>query len=547
MAADSGALTDVPDVSKPKSSNIRELLPGLIGAFVGIGTVLWSSLGDKIIAASPWGGWIYWGVLSVTVAIIAAWSWFSSNPLRQALGLLLVVIALLSVVVGIVLTNPRLQLALIRIAFILVACLVPAAMYYLFVVTRKGSLFNEFIANMDRLGLLQSQRYRVKETGTWWESEISQSRRLEAYLQKFEATFGPINEDARKVVMSDDPKVASQAAKLMRVNIAGVFFSEAAIPVLVVTLLLALLWVVTLPPVEISIAMQILQLGVAAAKNTPPDSVPPEIFPWSRALTPNLLPATAAFLGAYFFSLQLLFRRYLRRDLRPNVYVGVAIRILLSVAAIWILQGLAPFVAKEPNTGYLIAMGFVLGVFPRVILQMIEAAAKALVPSALLPSVKSDLPISDLDGLTLWHEARFEDEDIENVPNMASADILELMINTRFPAHRLVDWVDQAMLYTCIGAENKKERRDKLRFHGIRTATALTETYRQAKYKDDDAEAFEKILGTVPRSEVRSLIDAVETMPNARLVRVWRGLDPDGFRKPPLGQPPPNAVEPSIP
>jgi hypothetical protein len=217
---------------------------------------------------------------------------------------------------------------------------------------------------------------------------------------------------------------------------------------------------------------------------------------------------------------------------------------LLSVTSIWILQGLAPFVTENPNPGYLVAMGFVLGVFPRVILQMIEGTARRLVPSAVLPSVKSDLPISDLDGLTLWHEARLEDEDIENVPNMASADILELMINTRFPAHRLVDWVDQAILYTCLGAENKKERRDKLRFHGIHTATALTETYRQARYKDNDAEAFENVLGVNPRSEIRSLIDAVETMPNTRLARVWRGLDPDGFRKPPLGQPPPDALVP---
>ena len=37
------------------------------------------------------------------------------------------------------------------------------------------------------------------------------------------------------------------------------------------------------------------------------------------------------------------------------------------------------------------------------------------------------------------HEARLDDEDIENTPNMATADLLELMINTRFPADRLVD------------------------------------------------------------------------------------------------------------
>jgi hypothetical protein len=43
----------------------------------------------------------------------------------------------------------------------------------------------------------------------------------------------------------------------------------------------------------------------------------------------------------------------------------------------------------------------------------------------------SRLPLSDLDGLTVWHEARLEEEDIENIPNMANADLVELLLNTR--------------------------------------------------------------------------------------------------------------------
>lgn len=349
--------------------------------------------------------------------------------------------------------------------------------------------------------------------------------------------FGPIpDEQARRDVLSDNPEVAAKAAKAMRVGIAAVFVSEAAVPVLVATFLMALLWVVTLPPIDVRLAHDLLTRSLGSGSLISDADVMGGLAPRWEALRPNLFPATAAFLGAYYFSLQLLFYRYIRRDLRPSAYVSVVRRILICVTSVWVLEGIAAMGALDRvlTTESLVLIGFVIGVFPRVFLQVLELAWKRIAPTLRLPSFESDLPISELDGLTLWHEARFEEEDIENVPNVASADLPELMINTRFPANRIVDWVDQAILYTCLGPTNKKERRDKLRAHGIRTATALTETYRQATWKDKDFLDYEQILGNSPRSEVRGIADAIETMPNTRLVRVWRGLDPDGFRKPPI-------------
>lgn len=49
---------------------------------------------------------------------------------------------------------------------------------------------------------------------------------------------------------------------------------------------------------------------------------------------------------------------------------------------------------------------------------------------------------------------------------------------------------------------------------------------------DKDAAAFEKILSEDPRPVARALADAIDTMPNTQLVRVWRGLPPLGFRIP---------------
>jgi hypothetical protein len=173
-------------------------------------------------------------------------------------------------------------------------------------------------------------------------------------------------------------------------------------------------------------------------------------------------------------------------------------------------------------------MGFTIGGFPRMAWQIVQAIIKR-VCSFVLPSLQTQLPLSDLDGLTVWHEARFEEEDIENIPNMATADLVDLLINTRFPPDRIIDWVDQAILYTQIGPEQLKEnepsRRALLRAHGIRTATALVETYNRSEAHNDQA-AFENILPGNGRSVIRSLVDAVGTNPNLRMIQAWRGLLP---------------------
>jgi len=153
------------------------------------------------------------------------------------------------------------------------------------------------------------------------------------------------------------------------------------------------------------------------------------------------------------------------------------------------------------------------------------------------------MPVNELDGLTVWHEARLEEEDIENVPNMATADIVELMLHTRIPRERIIDWVDQALLYTVLGPEkadkSEKEKRGdgedeggqvskssyraKLRRHGIRTATDLIVAYEKSK-EQNELESFEKILPTEGRHCIQSIVDVLSTYPNVKVIMRWRFL-----------------------
>ena len=162
--------------------------------------------------------------------------------------------------------------------------------------------------------------------------------------------------------------------------------------------------------------------------------------------------------------------------------MAVTMRIVLAVvgtwviANVWALFGNLGFmtVADANRSGGLDAVAFTIGVFPAIAWAYVQGLTKKLLNAgAVVPSLKTQLPISDLDGLTVWHETRLEEEDIENVPNMATANFVDLMLNTRVPADRIIDWVDQAILYTHLGAdEAAAKRREALRKCGIRTASA---------------------------------------------------------------------------
>ena len=61
---------------------------------------------------------------------------------------------------------------------------------------------------------------------------------------------------------------------------------------------------------------------------------------------------------------------------------------------------------------------------------------------------------------------------------MATADIVDLLVDTRIPADRVIDWIDQAILLTQLGpdeatnADEKSARRRRAK-HGVRTASSL--------------------------------------------------------------------------
>jgi hypothetical protein len=130
----------------------------------------------------------------------------------------------------------------------------------------------------------------------------------------------------------------------------------------------------------------------------------------------------------------------------------------------------------------------------------------------------------------VWHETRLEEEDIENVQNMATADIVDLLVDTRIPAGRVIDWIDQAILLTQLGPDeatnsDPSSARRILARHGIRTASSLLKVAFDKSPGPDSAAFANVLVDNKERPVLPSLLSAIQTNSNLARILRWRGLE----------------------
>jgi hypothetical protein len=172
----------------------------------------------------------------------------------------------------------------------------------------------------------------------------------------------------------------------------------------------------------------------------------------------------------------------------------------------------------------IIGLAFVLGVFPRMLWQFLNAFVTKVLPIKLvIPAVETKQPLFELDGLTIWHEARLEEEDVENIPNMATVNVVDTLLHTQIPAERLISWIDQAILYSVLGPEPKRAgnqdhitRREHLRNLGIRNATQIVEAWNGS---DEEKAAIKGALG---EEAAATIVRGTQIESNFSVVHAWR-------------------------
>src|SRR5215213_6220083 len=285
--------------------------------------------------------------------------WYASLRSNTAAAVIIFVVTpLILIGIGAPMVVPGYRVLAFRSFLDLTLCLLPATMWYLFIITRRASLLNDFVTSLNRLGLLQPMEYEADGP--------ARQRRVYAYLQKFEASYGPLSKNVRRNILDGrfDPDAPEERTMRASGRPADVIAASTTIPIIIATVLTALGWLVTLPPYGGSEPLDIVEQ-----------------------------PLTYAFLGAYFFSLQMLFRRYVRRDLRGSAYVAVAMRIILAVIGTGVAEEAVRLLNPAVTDRSLLIVGFTIGVFPKVAWQVVQTAFRQIT-GLVVKGLRTDSPLT---------------------------------------------------------------------------------------------------------------------------------------------------------
>ncbi len=176
--------------------------------------------------------------------------------------------------------------------------------------------------------------------------------------------------------------------------------------------------------------------------------------PYFQLLVPTPSAATMAFLGAYFFAVFLVLRGYFRGDLRPKLYNQITARLVTVVVLAYLLTVL--YAGGGETNRFLWTTAFLAGVVPTTVLQRIGMVTTSVVAplagrstylrdrfAAVFATPRS---LTLIDGVDIYESARLESEGITDIPSLAKSDLVSMMISTRLPVERLIDWTDQAVL-----------------------------------------------------------------------------------------------------
>jgi hypothetical protein len=307
--------------------------------------------------------------------------------------------------------RPNIQLPVVALKIFTIWCMafVPCWLYVRFLGQRAGAIWDEYVLNLHRLAL-DEPRYLPEPPASSqfhreWERDggaATQDKTRNIYRQKFNAYYGRSVADS-----AEDHDV--------RVRVS----TDALFPVFLTVVVLSIGWVAVLwdesALVEPRTIWDVLKYG---------------------------------FLGCYVFVAQMLLRRFFASDLRPSAYAASLLRIAttlisVGVACLVLEVWFADFAAHKSAEA---VVAFTLGFLPLVAMRFVIKAATAPMRIATR-SLESDYPLYQLDGLNVWYEARLAEENIEDMQTLTTANIVDVILHTRVPVGRLIDWIDQSYLY----------------------------------------------------------------------------------------------------
>jgi hypothetical protein len=369
---------------------------------------------------------------------------------ETAMRVLLLGVVLAVVLVSVVLAGGT-RVFVLKLVAAGVMAFLPGWIYLQFIRNKGVSLYDEYVLNLFRLCVDKEENLPMPPKHTsyykgWKEAHdrLGTDTKDNLYRRKFEGVYGRSAVSTYEIVHGENVRILDK--------------TETFSPVLFATLVLCLAWVLVLQP------------------------EPLDLFGRGRESAAIDVPYQAlkfGFFGSYFFIVQDLLRRYYREDLKTVAYISASARvvfvavIVVAVAQLW-----------DGVDGDQKVIAFMIGMFPNLGLQLIRIPVEKVL-GKVVPSEKTAHPLSELDGLSYWYEARLLEEGIDDVQNLASANLVDLMLRTRVPIARLMDWIDQSCLHLHLPHGGGANDTAWKRFHeiGIRGATDLQRAW--AKLEND--------------------------------------------------------------
>ncbi|NEQ30471.1 MAG: hypothetical protein F6K04_05645, partial [Leptolyngbya sp. SIO4C5] len=201
------------------------------------------------------------------------------------------------------------------------------------------------------------------------------------------------------------------------------------------------------------------------------------------------------FLGAYFFGIQLVVRRYNTFDLQPQVYSSIILRTLLAVvvtfSAASIIENFSEFSSLSADSaaeGGPVAeageadgrvdevqlvpwqvLAFIIGIFPSRGVRWLNFIVSRALSDPL--DRYNERSLRKIIGINTWHEARLAELGIDNVQSLATADMCKLLLTTQFDTQQIINWIDQAILHMKVGSKVDRFTENQIiTFHELQTA-----------------------------------------------------------------------------
>jgi hypothetical protein len=182
----------------------------------------------------------------------------------------------------------------------------------------------------------------------------------------------------------------------------------------------------------------------------------------------------AAFLGAYVWSVQYLILRIANFDLTPLSFLSTSAHILLTVFVAWVLR----LVVAEPfpdawAVATVLLVAFLAGLWPllgvNVLIDRLPSLIRIKRDIKEASQIARSFPLDLIDGIDQSIRFRLSELDFGEVQNLATANPVEVLVETPYSFGQIIDWMAQAQLLAELGPEGFLLARQ----HGVRDMVAF--------------------------------------------------------------------------